>query len=630
MRRSKIKCPLTLEQISWYYNTEHPTELNLATLPPTLYIVKKKRIEKLPQKQLVIAGTAMVLAFDEKSKDCKFKLTLIEAGRKTAEIDVELTKLTWETLKRQKLSPENKVLIDSDNATVIEDFLHPLPLKTHILRLNDDDVPVIVEFLKQHPQITTINLSNNAISDPGISCLSQCHQLLVLNLAHNKMGNHGPKALLNMKVQTLNIAGNDVGNDGIRCLLSHQSIVDLDVSANTRITESAFKGLRENHVLKKLVIADVPFTEVGIAIIAEHKNDHSKNFIEHLTIKNANLSDRLVEQLLATNYFQGLDLSGNGLGFRSAMAIAKEQHQLDSLIIANNEFGPDSAKEIFQSKGLQLLKKLDLSGNKIGTKGIKEFIDGALPSLTELNVSDNQIDTLGAQYLGARLIKSEIWSLNLSHNNIGSFGAQGIASVCAIAKLQKINLAYNGIGNKGARTFSKIRKWPGKIIDIDFTGNEIKYHGAVDLAGAIRAEKLTVQLEKNPKLSFEGYQLIQEASQFAKLKNSNQTLTDSSRQLKYVKLLPGEYNGVTSPVRLRPIKKTGDVTEKNDNSEIAVVPEFLSRTRLRPLLSPVPQRKKDLTVEDKTGDARFFKERKKSAELPAGEETNDEPLNIKL
>jgi Ran GTPase-activating protein (RanGAP) involved in mRNA processing and transport len=258
-----------------------------------------------------------------------------------------------------------------------------------------------------------------------------------------------------------------------------------------------------------------------------------------------------------------LDLWGNKIGDAGAKAIAdalKVNNTITTLELWCNEIGDDGAKAIAgMLEKNETITKLDLWGNKIGADGVIElgracagkknitvvFLNNGYYNLfklaqgtftvTTLNLSDNDIDDVGAIALASMLKDNKtITELDLSSNNIGDDGAKALAGMLEKNKtITILNLSSNGIGIEGVVALG--RAFAGKDIIVEFgndkknglfklaqgtftgttldlSSNNIGDDGAIAIANMLKDNKTITKLNlRNNKIGVEGVKVIADA-----------------------------------------------------------------------------------------------------------------------
>lgn len=171
--------------------------------------------------------------------------------------------------------------------------------------------------------------------------------------------------------------------------------------------------------------------------------------------------------------------------------------------------------------GAQLLR-LSVQRNGFETDGCKELakVLVSLPMLQELDVSDNDITPDGMRHLATALSGMPLQELNISENDLEKDGAVVLGSLIfmgGLPSLTTLNLTDNNIGD-GAMDLAE--KLPDTLCNLALACNKIRSKGAVALANALPSLTALKQLllEEN-EISDEGVYALSD-----KLKGSTSLL----------------------------------------------------------------------------------------------------------
>ena len=297
-------------------------------------------------------------------------------------------------------------------------------------------------YLKYFPYLEEVNISSNNIEAQGAiaiaSSLSLAGHLHKLSIGNNNISSSGAKAIAKalkhcVNLVELDISLNFLNNDGAIALaeaLNHHMKLKLDISYNNIGSEGA-DALNQCTRLEELIVSHINFGEVTACSIA-------RSFCHAQCLRK-------------------LDISYNNIGSDGANAIADALthcSHLEELIVSHNNFGEDGACSIARSFALQCILKLDISHNKVSSKGC-EAIAKALQhcvNLKELCMSHNRIDYTGAKELAKGLIHcTDLCKLDMSNNYIRNDGVKAIADAlkrCIL--LEELALNCNSITEDGA------------------------------------------------------------------------------------------------------------------------------------------------------------------------------------
>ena len=116
-------------------------------------------------------------------------------------------------------------------------------------------------------------------------------------------------------------------------------------------------------------------------------------------------------------------------------------------------------------------KKLNLSGKKIGDKGVKLLLaHEVLKKVTALDLRYNEISEKGARLMAESKNLTQIKKLELKHNYLLDAGAVLLAESKGFPKLQKLSVGWNEIRDQGALAFAQSQNLP-KLKVLDIRGN---------------------------------------------------------------------------------------------------------------------------------------------------------------
>lgn len=208
-----------------------------------------------------------------------------------------------------------------------------------------------------------------------------------------------------------------------------------------------------------------------------------------------------------------------------------------------------------------VLKRLDLSENKIGNEGVRYLLRSIEESnwLIYLSISDNNINDNALKYIGRFLTKNQtLKELDLSKNCLGELSNDELmigiennhsllnldlswnhirpASFASIAHalrknktLRKLNLAWNGIDDAGAHVLGKVLSRNNELVELDLSATRITSKGGLSLAeGLMENVSLERVILKNNLLRPSGIQAILESC--LKNKRSNIRQVDFGRE----------------------------------------------------------------------------------------------------
>ena len=145
-----------------------------------------------------------------------------------------------------------------------------------------------------------------------------------------------------------------------------------------------------------------------------------------------------------------------------------------------------NAKQAKTDLFMEHIEQFRLSKPEFYNQLIKVFNND--PSLTTLDLNDNEIGDDGAQALAIALENNtSITEFNLEYNQIGDEGAQALAT--ALQKnnsLTVLNLGYNEIVDEGAQALATVLRNNISIMELNLGSNEIGDASAQALAIALQ------------------------------------------------------------------------------------------------------------------------------------------------
>jgi uncharacterized protein (TIGR02996 family) len=142
----------------------------------------------------------------------------------------------------------------------------------------------------------------------------------------------------------------------------------------------------------------------------------------------------------------------------------------------------DEAIARLSAAAMPRLTELYLSGNELNDAAAVALADsGNFPLLTDLDLRDNQIGDGGAVALAHQADLPQLLMLYLTNNRIGADGAEALAFSGGLPKLARLWLNYNRIGNGGAAAFASSPRRSG-LRELDLRHCDVRNEGARALA----------------------------------------------------------------------------------------------------------------------------------------------------
>ena len=378
-------------------------------------------------------------------------------------------------------------------------ILHLSKLNISHNNITDEVKDDLAEVLYQNVELTELDISYNCLQTAGaITILKGMRSILhlsKLNISHNNITDEVKDDLaevlsqnvglkeLNLSYSYLRTAGAVTvfkGMDSISQLskfsISHNAITDKAADLLAGI-------LNQNVRLKELDLSYNSLQATGATIVC--KGISALINLTKLNISNNNISSeaaRDIAVVLSHNIsLEELDLSCNNFGAFGAVQILKDFIGLIKLNIGSIGMTDFAAVNIATVLNNNInLKELDLSNNNIQPLGATKFFSNAITvNLNKLNISHNCITDQGADDIAMFISQNtELQELDLSHNNL-QIG--GIVKICRtnISKLIKLNISHNNIttDHEASNDVSTFLSLNNKLQLVDLSYNNLEFAG---------------------------------------------------------------------------------------------------------------------------------------------------------
>eukprot|EP01028_Stygiella_incarcerata_P014083 TRINITY_DN9028_c0_g1_i1.p1 TRINITY_DN9028_c0_g1~~TRINITY_DN9028_c0_g1_i1.p1 ORF type:complete len:1123 (+),score=261.89 TRINITY_DN9028_c0_g1_i1:112-3369(+) len=270
-----------------------------------------------------------------------------------------------------------------------------------------------------------------------------------------------------------------------KMLRRNRRVEEIDLSENP-IKAKGAKGflrfLQSNVTMRKLIMRECQINADAAQAIGSLVRLHSA--IEHIDVSHNDLGNTVLEQISwnisSSTTLKTLILDDNHIFYDRttldsfAYALKSPKMTLEHISLADNFLGPEGAK-VLASGILEntSLRYLQLKGNKIKDRGVKEIITAVHASkLKTLILDSNGIGNEGASYVSHALFHGmRLESLSLSYNEVGASGCQSLAEgVRMNTYLKELFLAHNEVGDEGciamARALSEQGQETLELIDL--------------------------------------------------------------------------------------------------------------------------------------------------------------------
>jgi len=300
-------------------------------------------------------------------------------------------------------------------------------------------------------------------------------------------------------------------------LNTHKGFINHEKTFNTIIT-----GLNQKIPLKILNLRSINSEKYISPIFYSINSEKAKVLAEALKtnrtmttleIEDDNIGDEgakaFAEALKTNNILMTLNLAGNKIGVEGAKAFAealKNNNKLMTLNLGNNTIGDEGATALVNTK----LTELYLYNNHISLEGAIALAEALEENkfLRTLNISgNNQMGfslNVGIKAFAKALTKNTtLTELNLSDNEINDEGGKALAEALKTNKtLTTLIILKNFISNEGAIAFAEALKMNTTLIKIDLGENSIGVEGVKALEDALKINKTLTTL-----ILYDNYQI---------------------------------------------------------------------------------------------------------------------------
>lgn len=308
----------------------------------------------------------------------------------------------------------------------------------------------------------------------------------ILDLSGNRLRDEGAKSLaqlltVNRTLVHIGLSSNDIGPIGgaalAEALEKNKTVVSLDLGAKsgvngnhigTKGAEGLGKLLGKNQVMSRLNISSNGLGAKGLEFVAAGLLNNET--LTHFDASNNNLGEEgaaIVAKILSHGTITHFTAKRNGLSDRGGRVIFEAiQQSIDSEVDVLQELDMENNDlETLTARALQrvlssstCLKKLQISGNHFGssTKYIAQGL-GENKHLTHLSICECDVrETEGAHFGAALVANSSLLMLDMSRNKLKDVGAKEIAKGMNANKgLLTLNLSGNKISDVGGKALAQ-------------------------------------------------------------------------------------------------------------------------------------------------------------------------------
>jgi uncharacterized protein (TIGR02996 family) len=285
--------------------------------------------------------------------------------------------------------------------------------------------------------LRSLTVAEGRIGDLGIGLLTRSSYLAglsELHLGHCSLTGTGVQALAGSghlaSLEVLDLARNRVGELGLHSLAHSSGLPRLRslLLAHADVPDSALVDLADSPLLAHLERLDLQGNrdcgEQGLTILVESANA-------------AGLREL------------GLQQTGVHLGTLRALARATHLNRLTHLHLDDTRIGNDGLKALALGTGLPRLHTLSLGRNNITDAGVVALLMAEERKWQSLDLARNHLGEESAQALARSPALTELTELGLEDNHLGDAGALALASSPHLNRLRLLDVGNNGLTAAG-------------------------------------------------------------------------------------------------------------------------------------------------------------------------------------
>ena len=413
--------------------------------------------------------------------------------------------LTFDLLEAKKYYRNISVLLIVDNILIghnptCEQILLSSKLKANLTVWRINNFPLNIELVKKIDDTLS-----NVIDLSIIGCdlqedkFQQCNNCDEQHSDHSKSIDSIGKFLSYFtKLKTLSLCHNNLqaaAAGKIFRYLSVSNLRKLNISHNEidkQAVDDTAKLLTQIFKLEELDLScnNLQATEV-VTLLSKVQNTLS---CIRLNISHNNIDDKAAHYIatfLSRNtQLKELDLSHSNLQTVDAIAVCKGMSSLlhlTKLNISNNNITGAAAADlaVVLSQNI-LIEELDLSYNNFGMLSSLHILHSItkFSKLVKLNVCNIGLTEIAADDIVTVLNNSiELREIDLSHNNIQTMGATTIFKMASIKNLHKFNISHNNI-NDDVEYVETFLNGNSELEELDFSHNDLQAAGVVKICRA--------------------------------------------------------------------------------------------------------------------------------------------------
>jgi len=286
-------------------------------------------------------------------------------------------------------------------------------------KMKTEDLELVLDAIESNDSLTNLNVSNNALNSQGFKLLTKSlknHATLhTLNLYNNKLQSDDDAGTLvdllqnNHTLTNINLSKMGINQFNVEYISkSFQAIKTLDLSLNELDSpgvEILTQVLKSKVCITSLNLSSTLMKTKGMTVIS--KLIETSKSIKYLDVSNNQFDDQgTVElcKLIKANHPWLQTLYCNSIMFSSQdraklFESIKFNTNLTELSIRNINIGDDINKLAMSLQSNTSIKRLNVSNNKLGSKGIEILLDyiRTNQSITSLHLNENAITSTGFQ-----------------------------------------------------------------------------------------------------------------------------------------------------------------------------------------------------------------------------------------
>ncbi|XP_072892381.1 NACHT, LRR and PYD domains-containing protein 14-like isoform X3 [Hemitrygon akajei] len=360
--------------------------------------------------------------------------------------------------------------------------LEPVLNKCQVLRLDNNNLTDscakhLVSAITKSPSLMELELGNNNLGDPGAKRLfaalgrPEC-KIKKVRLNNNSLTSFCAEDLAsalrtNCSLTELDLGGNKLGDSGVHLLRTSFRDRECKIQTlrlnNNGLTASSAKSLaevfRRNDSLKELDLGHNTLGDSGIKRLSSALRE-SDCPVQDLRVNDngltASCSEDLASALRATPSLTRLEVGNNNLGDSGvktlSTALKDPNCKMQKLCLSKNGLTADCARDLTSIVAANpTLTELDLDQNQLGDSGVEVLSEALRKSncnVQELSLNDNSLTASAAEHLASALGNNpSLTALSLGDNNLGDSGVKLLSEALKTTdcNIQELRLNNNGL-----------------------------------------------------------------------------------------------------------------------------------------------------------------------------------------